>query len=506
MAFMELFVFLQKNSRVKTEDMKRFTLLSIALIFIVNSAVCQKNITIKGTSENGRGRKVELTKYSDLISKTEVILDTARIGEDGTFDVRCYTNYPMLVTLQIENYAQSFYVEPAREYQVYIPRFDWNLDESRNVFFDPETLPLVFRNVPPNDINLQIDSIDRVISDFVEENSVYFDQRFRPTAAYFDSLVKVVNRKCPDGESEFVNRYKVYQLAEMKYALKFDSRKSLVERYIRNQPILYYDENYMSLFTTLYANSISKGTKDIPVYRLAHWVYNLDLDTYLDSIGMDPLLRHEQVRELAALQALQESYYNFRYYDAEMVVKMIEKLANRTKFPDHKIIAQHILDGIDQRDEGGRVMTFSLPDVEKNMVSLSDMKGKWVYIAFVRVNDAASLAEIETMAHFKDTVKMMNPNVEFVTIACDREFQKMFHFLKNSKHGDRYNWTWLHYNGNYDLLRHYQITSYPWFVLINPQGEIQYDITPAPSTGFLMNAPWINREDRNRHQRELFRY
>ena len=77
----------------------------------------------------------------------------------------------------------------------------------------------------------------------------------------------------------------------------------------------------MALFTALYANCISKGTKDIPVYRLAQWVYNLDLDTYIDSIGIDPLLRHEQVRELAALQALHESYYNFKYYDPSMVVK-----------------------------------------------------------------------------------------------------------------------------------------------------------------------------------------
>ncbi len=472
--------------------MKRFLILTVALIICSNFSVAQKNISIKGTAENGVGRKVELYKISDYISQKEVLLDTFRISDDKKFDLRCWANYPMMVTVQIENYSQSFYVEPGRDYVVIIPSFDWTLDEKRNVFLDPEPLPLLFQNIPSNDINLLIDSIDRVIARFVDDNSFYFDQKFHPTAYFFDSLVTTVNRRCNDTSNEFVNRYKIYRLAELKYAMKFDSRRNLIEKFIKNQPILYYDENYMSLFSTLYANSISKGTKDIPVYRLAHWVYNLDLDTYLDSIGMDPLLRNEQIRELAALQALQESYYNFRYYDAEMVIKMIEKLASRTKFSDHKVIAAHILEGFNHRDEqeNQEVTDFVLPNVDKSPVSLSSFKGNWVYISFVRVSDPASLSEIETIAYFHDSICAHFNNVKFVTIDCDREFQKMYHFLKNSKHGDKYNWTWLHFDGNYDMLRHFQIYSYPWFVLLDPEGRIVYDVTPAPSTGFLLNAPW----------------
>lgn len=460
---------------------------------MLNIVAAQKNIIIQGVSENGAGRKVELYKYADRISQKEVLIDSSRIGESGSFELRCYANYPMLVTMQIENYAQSFYVEPAKEYKVVIPEFDWNLDEKRNIFLEPEPLPILFQNVAKDDINLMIDSIDRTIARFIDANYFYFDQKFKPSVYYFDSLQSIVTGLFANSDNEFVNRYKIYQLAEMKYAFKFDSRKNLINKYIKNQPILYYDENYMSLFSTLYANSISKGTKDIPVYRLAHWVYNLDVDTYIDSIGMDPLLRHEQVRELVALQALQESYYNFRYYDAEMVVRMIEKIASKTKFPEHKTIANNILEGFPAKTrcmESADYLSYTLPNVEKQPVTLNEMKGKWIYLAFVRVNDPNSISEMETMAHFKEKIYSENDDVEFVTIVCDREYQKMFHFLKNTKHGNRFNWTWLHFNGNYDMLRKYQITTYPWFVLINPEGKPQYDITPAPSTGFLQNAPW----------------
>ena len=316
--------------------MKSILSLFFTLICLLNTVVAQKNIIINGTSENGAGKRVELYKYADQISLYEVLIDSMTIRENGQFQLHCYANYPMLVTLQIENYSQSFYVEPAKEYQIIIPNFDWYLDEKRNVFFEPEPLPILFQNIGKNELNVLIDSVDKTIAQFVDDNYFYFDQKYKPSPSFFDSLQSVVMGMFPNCDNDFLNRYRLYQLAEMKYALKFDSRKNLINKYIKNQPILYYDENYMSLFATLYAYSISKGTKDIPVYRLAHWVYNLDLDTYIDSIGMDPLLRHEQVRELAALQALKESYYNFRYYDSEMVVKMIEKLASRTKFTEHK--------------------------------------------------------------------------------------------------------------------------------------------------------------------------
>ena len=481
--------------------------LSIIVFFLLISGLCQaqKNISIKGSALNGEGRKVELYRIADQISKREIILDSFRIGSDKHFDLRCWSNYPIMVTMQIENYSQSFYVEPGKDYEVIIPSFDWNIDESRNVFLSPETLPVVFTNTAPDDINILIDSIDRVIASFIEDNYFYFDQKFKPSQHYFDSLVATVNRLCPDVDNEFVNRYKYYQLASTKYALKFSTRSKMINTYIKGNPILYYDENYMSLFATLYANSISKGLKGIPVQRLAHWVYNLDLDTYIDSIGIDPMLRHEQIRELAALQALQESYYNFRYYDAEMVVKMIEKLAQRTKFTDHRTIANNILESLHKKNDElneNHKLDFSLPDVDKNMVSLASMKGKWIYIAFVRVNDPISVSEVETMAHFRDKD---NDSVTFVTIDCDREFQKMFHFLKNSRHGAKYDWPWLHFNGNYDLLRHFQITAYPWFVLIKPNGEIAYDITPAPSSGFLINAPWNKQNNDNQSTSPLFR-
>lgn len=470
--------------------MKRIFLYVIFLSLFSEIAIGQKNITIHGKIENGDGKTIELYNYSDKISQSEILLDKAVVGGNQEFTLRCFARYPMLVFLQIENYTQSFYVEPGRDYDIYVGNFDWNVDETQNIFLAPVVLPIEFIGLPKDDINVQIDNLNKVVNNYVANHQVFFDQRFHPQRRYFDSLMVEVENKCPDTENDFYNRYKKYYLAELKLNMKFDSRKNIFNEFIRNQPVLSYDENYMSLFTALYANAISRGTKDISVYRLAHWVYNLDYETFMDSIGMDPMLRHEQIRELAALIALKEAYHNFRYYDSKMVVKMIERIAQRTKFPEHKTIAANIIEGFENAEAGCSIQSFILPDVDKNMISLDDFRGKWIYISFVRVNDPNSLAEIETMSHFKNSTYENYDNVIFITIDCDREFQKMYHFLKNSKHGDRYNWTWLHFNNEFDLLNNFHICSYPSFILINPEGKLHYDITPAPSSGLLVSPPW----------------
>ena len=486
--------------------MKRIVAFATVLFFLCNIAVAQKNITIKGTTENAVGKTIELYRYSDKISCFEVLIDKADIDESQRFELQCYANYPMLVFLQIDNYTQSFYVEPAREYSINIPAFDWSRDEREVGFSSEMALPVEFLNLPKNDINILINRFDAAVARYLESHRGQFDYRYHPQKRYFDSLEVYVNKVCPDVEGrDFFNRYKVYQLAELKLNMKFDSRRNIFRRYIQGQPVLVYDENYMSLFVALYSNAISKGTKDISVYRLAHWVYNMDLSTFIDSIGVDPLLRHEQVRELAALLALKEAYYNFRYYDSESVVKMVERIGERTKFKEHKPIAHNLVEMFHQSDAGGEMPSFLLPNVDKERVDLESFRGKWVYMAFVRVGDPESKSELETMAHFKEQVYQGNDSVEFVTIDCDREFQKMYHFLKNSRHGERFDWTWLHFDGNYDLLNTLRVVSFPTFVLINPQGELQYDVTPAPSTGFFLHTPWSNRVPETDNTNPLFR-
>lgn len=475
--------------------MKRILLLVVLFATILSAQAQAPNITIKGRAANADGKEIELYKYSDQLGKAEVALDRAEIKSGTGFELKMYAKYTTLVFLQVENYSQSFYVEPGRTYEVLIPKFDWAIDERRNVHLSPEALPVVFENLPKDEVNLKINDFDALVDSFITANRYYFDLKFHPQRRYFDTLCALVEKRLPDGKNAFFNRYKKFSLAELKFKLHFDSRKNMYNKYIAGEPILYHDENYMSLFLTMFSNSISGGNRYNSIHKLSRWVNNGKIGTYMDSIGLDPLLRNEQVRELAAIQALKESYYKTKYYKQDKVVAALDVLRSRSKFPEHRELIKNLLTLFSQNSKGGEVTSFTLPDVDKKMVSLDSFKGKWVYLSFVRVGETHSLKEIETLAFFKDSIYAKSKNVEFVTICCDREFQKMYHFLRNSKRGARYNWTWLHFNNNFRLLEKYGVVSYPTFLLINPDGKLQYSITPTPGSGLLVNPPWAEKKE-----------
>lgn len=478
-----------------TDSILRLALIVCAAVIVhLPTAQAQVNVHIEGTSDGAAGKRIGLYVYDDMLTMGEHLADEAVIGADGRFSLACYANYPRLVYVQAENYSQSFYVEPGRRYEVYLPQFDWSIDEQKNVFLDPEPLPLEFLHLPANELNLAIDRFERVVDSFVVANRTYFDPKFKPQKRWFDSLRAEVKRRLPAAAPEsFLGRYEEYTLAEMQLAMHFISRKKLIARYIDGQPVRYHDEQYMRLLLALYEGSISNGSNRLPLHRLTAWVERGDLATYIDSLGVDPLLRNEQIRELAALQALKESYYN-PAYNRDKVRRMVEALGRQSKFKEHRQLAERLTASLKAHERGSEAPQFILPDVDRQPVNLDDLRGKWVYLSFVRVGDPHSLSEIETLAYFRDSIYARCKDVVFVSISCDREFQKMYHFLRNSKRGHRYNWTWLHFDGNYKLLEHYGVVSYPTFVLIGPDGRLQYDITPPPASGFLLRGPWEKKE------------
>ena len=454
------------------------------------------NVTFAGEAADAAGKRVELYSYDDMLTMREVLEDSARIDSAGRFALSCYTNYPRLVYVQIESYTQSFFIEPGRDYRVYLPEFDWTVDERQNVYLAPVALPLEFLDLPADELNLRIGAFEHLVDSFVVANRVHLDPRFKPRRTTFDTLAGLVRSRFGAPGDDFFGRYVTYTMAQMQYDMRFASRKGMVSRYIADEPVRYHDEQYMRLFLGLYANSISHGTRRVPLERLVAWVAAADVDTYLDSIGLDPLLRNGQVRELAALEALKESYY-MPDYDRDGVKAMVGGIASRSRFDEHRRLAGNLLrmwDVAAADSVAEAEAHIVLPDVDRRMVDLDSLRGKWLYIAFVRSGDPHSLAELETMAHFRDSIYASQHDVEFVSVCCDREFQKMYHLLRNSRRGHRYNWLWLHFDGDYRLLERYDVVSYPTFVLLDPEGRRVYEMTPSPATGFLLHGPWVKPE------------
>ena len=249
------------------------TVVLCLLLLTAFVAGAQTNVSIRGTMENGASKHVELYGYEDMLTRKEVLLSSADAASDGSFSLECYANYPRLVYVQVECYTQSFFIEPGRTYEVYLPQFDWDVNEKRNIHLAPEALPLEFLNVPSDELNLNIMRFEDVADSFMTAHWEHFDPKYRPSGRMFNQMVAELDAKVPAPEAaSYFGRYREYTLAQMRLAMRFVSRNKLIDKYISDNPILYHDETYMRMFFALFEYSVSRGTKKIPQQRLAAWV------------------------------------------------------------------------------------------------------------------------------------------------------------------------------------------------------------------------------------------
>lgn len=470
----------------------------LVLICVAFCGVAQpRNVFFEGQFEGASGKRVMLIRYSDPLSQREIVADSVTIDSNNHFTLSTFVDYPTLVVIEVEDYSQSFYVEAGRTYRMRLEGFDWCADERVNVHIHPVTLPIVFDGLPEDELNLAIGRFEMLCDSFLVANGTHLDLRYRPERRYFDTLKGIVNHTEFGHKSDFFDRYKTYRMAEMEYNLGLSSREGIFNRLVKNEPIRYYDESYMSLVLTLFSNAVSQGTKRIRKYQLTNWVASSDVAGYADALGAEPLLKNERLRELVMLEALWESYFDREDYNYEKVYAMVDRIGQSSKFEEHRRLAQDLCESM-MRVEGKEVNLeegFVFCDERRGAVSLDSLRGKWLYVAFIRVDDANSVGEMETMAHFRDTVyAMWGDSVAFVTIVCDREFQKMYHFLNNRQHSRRYEWQWLHFDGNYDFLNKVGVVAYPTFVLFDPSGKCVDNYAPWPGSGYLTRGPWVKKE------------
>ena len=202
--------------------------LLIILLLLLPGVLCaQVNVEIVGTSANAAGKRVELLCYEDMLSMGERVLDQTTVDSVGAFHLGCYLTYPRLVVVQVECYSQSFYVEPGRRYEVWLPEFRWEQNEERNVYLDPVALPLEFLNLPADELNIKLLHFDETVDSFLDEHRVFFDPRFKPHRRWMDSLYRCLNVAVPDSKAAsmpldhssnqaFYTRYVQFSLAQMR--------------------------------------------------------------------------------------------------------------------------------------------------------------------------------------------------------------------------------------------------------------------------------------------------
>jgi len=434
-----------------------------------------QTIKITGTAPGAEGKKIEVITSIDLLTGLEKTLSQAIVDSTASFTLTLNINKTISAFLNIDFHRGEMFLEPGQTYVVSIAPLNYYEVQEVNPFEESQSLDITLKGNNPDELNALIQGFNKDYNGFVLEN---FNYLYRDKdKARLDTFRVRIERKFPISKKAYFTDYVKYKIASLEQVANVMGKSPMVKKYFSDSPILYDNVEYMDFFREFFSKYITTTSR--PLKFLNYPAMLSSPNSYpviMKALEADTLLRKAQLRELVLLRGLMEMYDD-PLFKQDAIQTTLVSIANSSKFIDNKVIAEDLIKYLTRLRHGSPAPGFTLKDRTKKTVSLSDFKGKPVLLGFWTTYCQSCLSEMEAL---KPIVDKYHDRMEFVSISADKEYLKMIYFLNLKKN---FTWTFLHIGDDIELLRDYDVRSFPLFVLIDSQGKIAKYPVDMPDQG-----------------------
>lgn len=454
----------------------------LAIFLLAAGVLSAQNVSIDISGANIGGKQIRLFLADDYLSGLDKQVSAKTLSqEDTSCNFGLLTDGVSIITIKIDAFEYSFVSQPGKIYSLAIDSINFVVADSVNVLMYKQTLPVKITNLAPDDLNTKIERFDVATEDFVSRNARNLLVTRDNTVT--DSLVALLNNFLADEpQGSYFAEYVKYEIGKIKHVLRLESRKALREALFGDKPIQYYNMGYMDCFNHIFSHYFSQGNKYLSQDELEFWLTTNNYDDLMDALGKDKVLKNEVLREFVLIKGMKDAYLEGDFDRAD-IIKMLEKIASRTKFEQHRKTALATIEyllGISH--SGLAIKDFETIDINGEKQNLAQFLSKPLVINFVKLNDISSKRELEVVNYMYENIK---DNCNVLSVCCDRSLDAMYNFLRNTKVGNKYKWNFAFFNSNYDLLEFFQVRTFPAFILVSPEGKIEENPMRNPSEGGL---------------------
>lgn len=452
--------------------MKKGILLILLVVFYLNSFAL--DVVIKGKASGFAGKEITIYTFKEYITNTKTKVGFTNIDANNNFSFEFNIDNIQEIALVIEDKTAKMIAAPGNVYNIKL-NYDPELNKGR--IYD-KVLSLNFSFPAPTEINQQIISFNKEYDTFFEENYELFVRRDRvvePKIKAFKQQILKPNKNY----TPFVKNYITYAIGTLENSMDVSYKKSTVGKnsentkakiylnYLHNKPILYHNKEYFNLFTNFFEGELKELTlevKGLPIIRVIN-----DKPSYITlskELSKYPFLEKKEFRDLFMIFGLNELTSD-KYFNQNNILTILEELATTTNNSNTKLIAENVISNITKKPlaKGSIAPAFTLKDSKNNDVSLSNFKGKHIYINFWTSWSLPSLKEMKIMAMLH---KKYGEKVKFISICADNDISQLKQVLnKNSN----YSWTFLHV-GNSKIIEKYQVKTFPTYVLLDKELKV----------------------------------
>ncbi len=453
--------------------------------------------SIIGEAPEYKGKEARLIIFEDYLTRQEVILDSAKVSIDGSFELETDLRKTREALIRIDDINGKIFLRPGREYSIEFPPLPE--DQTRTIN-RTNKVELIFKGLVEDDPNTLIIDLNLLYEHFFVQNykliarhktnsgggyrpsdmedlppatprdtsSHRKPSETRPLKTLIDSFKTRLDKRYNDVSDPYFKTYKQYVYAKLDEMVIRDQQE-LYARYFKEKPVQYHHHEYMAYFQSFYEDHMLDLSFHRTDFQLGVSVNEKkSLSMLMDQLKKDEFLEDQRIRELVAIEGLAQLYHD-KHYEQKNVMTLLDSLVLITPHEETRMIARNVISSLTRLTKGSRAPSFSLLDQDTVMVSLQDllMEDKPIYLSFFATWNKQSRTELRIIQRFQ---KDYGASVRFVSICIDENLGDMMNFLE--EHPD-HNWTFLHLGGKRSVRDAYGVYSVPTFFLIGKNGKLR---------------------------------
>jgi peroxiredoxin len=434
-----------------------------------------QKVTVKGYAPGAELKRITLSTSADLLTFLEIPLAEGMVDSTGHFSLLVTVPDVRLTTLSIDFHKADFFIEPGNDYSLSIAPMHYEDYTEVNPFIQSQKLSIEWGKGDSLSLNFIIGKYNAVYSSFLMDhfNALYKDKN----KTVLDTFRLQLSREFSGLTNSYFIDYSSYKIATLEQLTRYYNPQAIGYRYFSSVPVLYNNVEYMEFFNNYFTKFLTATSNVLRKVDYNALLKSQDChQALMKALAADTLLKKEQLRELVLLKGLEE-FYNSGNYNQDEVLKAIQSVKVKSRYPEHRLIADNFTKVLTRLKPGTPAPDFTLIDHNQKSVKLDDYRGKPIVLNFWTTYCEGCLSEMDMIPSM---VEKFGNRVHFISIAADKYFSKMLYFISMKK---EYNWTFLHIGDRSDVLTAYDVRSYPLFVLIDPEGKIFKYPAELPSRG-----------------------
>lgn len=426
---------------------------------------------IEGIAPDFAGKQAKLAVYNDLFTARYITLEQTIIDAQGHFSFTKLPDKTQPVVIVIDEARSTLFCDPAARYRLRFSKPDsiTRLPFRSSVWLTPEFL------AQDNDsLNFRIKAINDLTDNFSERHYLTFLKgQAKPAVKSFAQELRLQFGRY---YHPFIQNHLKYTIATLELNAKF-SRKTAYEMYLRDASLdlqspaftEFFEAFYDNWFNTYLLSDHNAELKSTIEERRSLWGLSaiLERNDYLNRIEYREIVLMRELFKYASVKSA---------FDPGACVELLRELSVNIADPSRTQMARYYYQRLVRLSVGNDAPEFKLRDFEGNAYTLSQFRGKYVYLDFWASWCGPCIQSMKVLSELEPKYR---DQIVFIGIAMDSRQRDAEKFVRKSG----YNWLFLYAGTANSIKEDYEVMVLPTYYLIGPDGKLVQSPALRPEGG-----------------------